>query len=306
MASDHDRPVWKVDGRDWPNREHSRFIEAGGVFWHVQRMGRGPKLLLLHGTGSATHSFRDLLPRLAGHFEVLAPDLPGHGFTSMPGHGGLSLRGMSRLIGALTRAADFEPRIVVGHSAGAAILIEMTLSGTILPKAIVGINGALLPIRGASLFSPLAKLLFLNPLAPRLFAWRALGRDATRRLLESTGSHIEPRGIELYERLFRKPGHVAGTLGMMASWDLAGLQRRIGELSVPLVLVSGANDKSVPPGDAALVAARNRMARVVALPAGGHLLHEEDASGIADIILEVEKGEAADEAEADHLSKCIV
>ncbi len=45
---------WGEDGRDWPNREASRFIEADDITWHVQIMGAGPVLLLLHGTGAST------------------------------------------------------------------------------------------------------------------------------------------------------------------------------------------------------------------------------------------------------------
>ncbi|MFN5717015.1 MAG: alpha/beta fold hydrolase, partial [Bradyrhizobium sp.] len=73
--------VWSRDGTDWPNRNASVFVEAAGIRWHVQRMGEGPSLLLIHGTGAATHSWRDMLPLLARHFSVVAPDLPGHGFT---------------------------------------------------------------------------------------------------------------------------------------------------------------------------------------------------------------------------------
>src|SRR5206468_2126887 len=62
---------------DWPNRAASLAVEAGGLRWHVQRAGHGPVLLLLHGTGAATHTWRDLLPLLATDFTVVAPDLPG-------------------------------------------------------------------------------------------------------------------------------------------------------------------------------------------------------------------------------------
>lgn len=55
--------AWDRDGRDWPNRAASRFVEVGGIHWHVQQLGQGPVLLLLHGTGAATHSWRDIAPR---------------------------------------------------------------------------------------------------------------------------------------------------------------------------------------------------------------------------------------------------
>lgn len=284
MTDPAGRLSWSFEGADWPNRQHSSFVKAGGVNWHVQRLGSGPRLLLLHGTGASAHSFRDLAPLLAADFDVLMPDLPGHGFTSTPSSAGLSLPGMARLVGALATEAGFDPEIAVGHSAGAAILIEMTLAGLIRPRVILSINGALLPIRGASIFSPLAKLLFINPLVPRLFAWRALSHDATRRVLEGTGSRIDRRGLELYQRLFRSPAHVAGTLGMMANWDLHALQRRMRALTVPLLLAAAPNDRTIPPADAKTVAARVPSARLVPLSGGGHLAHEERPEECAALI----------------------
>ena len=76
---------WDRDGQNWPHRQASRFVEAGGIRWHVQIMGQGPVMLLLHGTGAASHSWRDIMPLLAAQFTVVVPDLPGHGFTRAPG-----------------------------------------------------------------------------------------------------------------------------------------------------------------------------------------------------------------------------
>lgn len=305
MSAGHDRPDWAVEGRDWPNREHSRFVRADRITWHVQRWGAGPRLLLLHGTGAATHSWRDLGPALAADFDLLAPDLPGHGFTGMPEPTGLSLPGMARRLRALLDAVGFEPEFVLGHSAGAAIAVEMTLSGFVRPKAIIAVNGALLPIRGAALFSPLAKLLFLNPVAPRLFAWRARGGHATERLLKGTGSRIDARGVELYERLFRRAGHIAGTLGMMANWDLSAFERRLPQLQAPLILVAAANDHAVPPADARIIASRLRASRVVSLPMGGHLVHEEHPSQLAAMVRDIAGASTKPGAE-DGLSNSIV
>ena len=76
-------PRWAIEGRNWPHRGHSRFVLAGRLRWHVQTFGpdTAPIMLLLHGTGAATHSWRDLAPLLAMRFRVIVPDLPGHGFT---------------------------------------------------------------------------------------------------------------------------------------------------------------------------------------------------------------------------------
>ena len=55
------------------------------------------------------------------------------------------------------------------------------------------------------LFSPLAKLLVLNPLVPRVFAWQASHAGAVERLIGNTGSTIDQAGIALYRKLVRNP-----------------------------------------------------------------------------------------------------
>ncbi|MBE7219694.1 MAG: alpha/beta fold hydrolase, partial [Caulobacteraceae bacterium] len=165
------------DGQIWPNRDASRFVRAAGIDWHVQELGdaAAPVLVLLHGTGAATHSWRGLVPLLAPQFRLLALDLPGHGFTQRPPQSLLELPGMAAGVCELLQVLDLDPVLVAGHSAGAAVMIRMALDCRIHPKGLVSLNGALMPYGGdaARFLSPVAKMLFLNPFMPRLFAWRA-------------------------------------------------------------------------------------------------------------------------------------
>lgn len=282
------RSAWERDGRDWPNREASRFVLAGGIEWHVQQMGQGPVLLLAHGTGAATHSWRALAPILARDFTVVAPDLPGHGFTSAA-PGSPSLPAMAAAVSALIRALGCAPAFVVGHSAGAAILIRMCLNGDIEPKGVVSLNGALLPLRGAAgrLFSPLAKLLGGASLIPRLFARSAADRGSVERLIRNTGSTPDPAGVDFYARLMRNPEHVAGALAMMANWDLRPLERDLPKLQPRLLLVAGGADRAIPPDDAFRVRALVPSAAVRTLRRLGHLAHEERPKEVADLIREL-------------------
>ena len=64
-------PEWDVEGRDWPNRVSQPFRQGSRHSWHVQIMGRGAVLLLIHGTGAATHSWRALAPMLSDSFRSL-------------------------------------------------------------------------------------------------------------------------------------------------------------------------------------------------------------------------------------------
>ncbi len=78
-----------------------------------------------------------------------------------------------------------KPEIVVGHSAGAAILARMCLDKRITPRLLVSLNGAFMPFGGMAnqLISPLAQLLVMNPLVPRAFAWQASNAGAVERLI---------------------------------------------------------------------------------------------------------------------------
>ncbi len=293
-----DKPDWSRQGRDWPNREASRFVRAGGLRWHVQVMGSGPVLLLLHGAGAATHSWRDLAPLLAQDFTVVAPDLPGHGFTETPDADGLSLAGMAVRLARLLEVLGLTPHMAVGHSAGAALGLRLRLNGQVGEGGLVSLNGALEPFPGAAghIFPALAKLFFLNPLTVQAFAWRAGQAGAVRSLIESTGSVLDARGLELYGRLMRTSGHVAGVLGMMANWNLAPLEADLPRVRPPLTLVAAEGDLAIPPRVARRVHGRVPSSTLIAWPGLGHLAHEEAPELAATVIRAAAETRVADPA----------
>ena len=278
---------WSKDGPHWPHHSASEFVEAAGIRWHVQRMGQGTPLVLVHGTGASAHSWRDLAPRLAEHFTVVAMDLPGHGFTQSPHAHRLSLPAMSADVSQLLRVLGIAPQVVVGHSAGAAILARMCLDGRIAPRLLVSLNGAFLPFGGIAghMFAPLAKLLAMNPLVPRLFAWQVSGPGAVDRLIRGTGSVIDARGIALYGKLVSSPKHVAAALGMMANWQLEPLLCDLPHLKTKLVLVTADKDKSVSPEVGRRVQQSMPQAELETLHGLGHLAHEERPEIVATLIL---------------------
>ena len=286
-----ERLVWERDGRDWPQREASRFVDAAGLRWHVQQTGlpvsEAPALLLIHGTGGSLHSWREVAPPLASHFHVVAVDLPGHAFTSAAPAPQMSLPGMAGALAALLRQLDVAPALVIGHSAGAAIAARLALDGHIAPRALVGVNAALLPFHGLPglVFAPIARLLAAASLVPRLVAWRAQDTAAVARLIARTGSTLDAAGVALYARLVRNPGHVAGALAMMANWDLDPLWADVPRLAPPLWLLVGTQDATLPPAQATRVAAHVPGARVERLSGLGHLAHEEQPQQIVDRVL---------------------
>ena len=272
---------WARQGQGWPHAERSRLVAVDGQRWFVQQWptpsNDAPRLLLLHGTGASSHSWRGLAPLLAAHAGVTAFDLPGHGFSDPAAGEGATLDGMARGVDALLRQIGVQPTLAIGHSAGAAIAVRWALDQPEGLRALIGLNAALLPLQGLAgqLFSPLARLLAANRLVPHLFAWRAAAPVRVRRLLAGTGSTLDDEGVALYGRLVADPAHVAGALSMMARWDLPALARSLPQLRSPLHLLVGERDGTVPPADAERVRALLPSTTVSRLPGLGHLAHEE-------------------------------
>lgn len=278
--------VWDRDGRDWPHRAASRFVAAGPLTWHVQEMGEGPPVVLLHGTGAATHSWRHLMPLLAERYRVIAMDLPGHGFTRGRPSGGLTLPGMADAVTVLLDKLDVRPELLIGHSAGAAIALRMVRGGFEVPE-VIGLNAALSPFPGffAPLFQGLARALVLNPLVPRLFAASArTSGDTGRLLVRSTGSHIDADGVRFYAMLLGNAHHCRGALEMMAGWDLAGLQRDLPKVDARVRLIHGAKDAAVPVSSVEQAVKLMPQATLSVLAGLGHLAHEERADLVAEAI----------------------
>lgn len=276
---------WARDGRQWPLHDNSTFVMSSGLRWHVQQMGRGPDLVLLHGVAASTHSFRDLAPLLASRYRVTMMDLPGHAFTSGHRARDLTLPNMADLIGRLIADLKLKPVGIVGHSAGAAIGARALLGGGIHAPVLIGINAALMPFPGAAgkLFPSMARALFLNPFAPVFFASQVSGRSVAR-LLEGTGSHLDETGRGYYRQLLGTSAHLAAVIGMMAQWDLVSLLDDLSSLPAQLVLIVGDGDRAVPPSQADEIANRIGNVRVVHMANYGHLVHEEAASRVNAII----------------------
>lgn len=272
-------------------------LRSGGIGWQLQRAGTGPALLLLHGTGSSGRSWSRVAQLLAQRFDVIAPDLPGHGGTAMLPAGRARLEDFAAAIRTLSTDLRIEPPLIVGHSAGAAIAarVALDIAGRASPR-VLSLNGALRPLAGwtAMAFVPVARLLGLNPWVPPLVSWRA-GTDphAVRCLLDSTGSRIDAGMLDHYQGLLRSRGHVAGTLRMLSQWDLRPLARDLPRLGARLTLAVGASDRTVSPRQAEWVRSQVTGCRCVELAGLGHLAHEEAPQAVAGLIESVAAGALA-------------
>lgn len=264
-------------------------VHAAGLRWGLRRFGQGPRLLLLHGTGSSGDSWLAVAQRLAARHEVWLPDLPGHGRTDAYADRHASLPRMAESLAGLLAAHGGAPTLVAAHSAGAAVMLQMVLERRIAPRGLLSVNGALAPLPGlaAAVFPPLARLIGASDWLPRLAARQAARPAALARLIASTGSRLGAEDVERYRALLTQHSHVRGALDMMGAWRLDTLLAGLPRLDVPLWLAAGTHDGTVPCSQSARLATRVPVARYLPLDGLGHLAHEEAPERIARLLIEL-------------------
>jgi magnesium chelatase accessory protein len=272
---------------DWPNADCSRFVTAGALRWHVQRAGTGPTVVLLHGTAGATHTWRTVFPLLTPVADVIAIDLPGHGFTTGATPDQLSLAGMTTAVTTVLRSLDVRPTIGVGHSAGAAVLLQLAASShEVAPRSIIGVNSALVSINAlGQMLLPASRSFF--DLAPVRAGLSALMRSGTlaRAVLQSTGTPLDAEQEARYVALLTDDTRVGAVLQMMTRWDLPALQSTFAGIRIPVTLVHSRNEPWVS-FDALLDATRPLpMRSVIDMTPAGHLIPDEKPVALADVIM---------------------
>jgi pimeloyl-ACP methyl ester carboxylesterase len=120
-------------------------VEADGVqvFYRVAGEANAPVVLLLHGFPASSFMFRELIPRLAMDYRVIAPDLPGFGFTEVPPQRkyAYSFDQLALTIEALTRALWVERYAVYVFDYGAPTGFRLAMAHPERVTAIVSQNG---------------------------------------------------------------------------------------------------------------------------------------------------------------------
>ena len=122
-----------------------RFANVDGlnVFYREAGAVGAPKLLLLHGFPSSSHMFRDLIPLLADHFHIVAPDLPGFGRTDMPSRNDFNYTfdNMANVIDRFTDVVGFDRYAMYVFDYGAPTGFRLAVKRPDRISAIISQNG---------------------------------------------------------------------------------------------------------------------------------------------------------------------
>jgi pimeloyl-ACP methyl ester carboxylesterase len=122
---------------------HTRSVSNVEVFYRQAGPAHAPVLLLLHGFPTAGHMFRDLMPLLATHYRLIAPDLPGFGNTRAPARGQFdyTFDNLARVMDDFVQALALPRYALYIFDYGAPIGLRMALSHPERVSAIISQNG---------------------------------------------------------------------------------------------------------------------------------------------------------------------
>jgi pimeloyl-ACP methyl ester carboxylesterase len=118
-------------------------VDGFDVFYREAGPEQAPKLLLLHGFPSSSHMFRDLIPRLADRFHIVAPDLPGFGQSAMPDRStfAYTFDNLANVIDRFTEVIGFDRFAVYVFDYGAPTGFRLALKHPERITAIISQNG---------------------------------------------------------------------------------------------------------------------------------------------------------------------
>lgn len=274
------------------NPARGRFVIVDGVRLHYLEEGSGPPVVLLHGNGAMAEDFviSGVFGKLAERHRVIAFDRPGFGHSDRPRGTIWSASAQAGLIGMALDLLDVRKPIVLGHSWGTLVALEMALenpqdtgglvlvSGYYIPSVRMDVplmSGPAIPILGDVMrytISPLLGWLLAPILFKKMFAPAPVTEAFKRRF--PTSMSLRPWQIR---------ASAADTALMIPG--AAELQGRYGYLDVPVSILGGSGDRIVDTQKQAVALDQELRGHQLRIVEGvGHMLHHTDPDEVVDAV----------------------
>jgi pimeloyl-ACP methyl ester carboxylesterase len=235
------------------NPPTGRFLDIDGVRLHYLEQGEGPVLLLLHGNVVTADDFRmsGLLERLAETYRVIAIDRPGFGYSDRPRDTTWTPEAQAELLHKAMRQLGADEYLVLGHSWGTLVALAMALQQPDLVRGLVLLSGYYYP--SVRLEVPVAAMPAIPVLGDlmRFTLSPLLGRLTWP--LAVKGMFSPSPVAETFRRespwMLLRPSQVRATAAEAALMvpGAAALEKRYGELQMPVLLMAGKDDPVINP-----------------------------------------------------------
>jgi pimeloyl-ACP methyl ester carboxylesterase len=264
---------------------------AGTNLLHSSTQGVGAPVLLLHGFGASSYSWRHLIGPLTQTNSVILIDLKGFGLSPKPKDGKYSILDQADLVYRFIRERQLGNLTLIGHSLGGAVALLTTLRLLESPPSPVT---SLVLIDAAAYQQPLPG--FLRALRTPLIGWLApalvppkIQVAAILRLAYHDPAKITSEQIDEYARPLSSKGAryaLRQTAEELVPHDAKTMTARYPTIQVPTLLIWGREDRIVPLTVGQRLHEALPMSKLVIIDACGHIPHEESPEKVLSVLQE--------------------
>jgi pimeloyl-ACP methyl ester carboxylesterase len=282
-------------------------VDGSKIFYREAGSKTAPTILLLHGFPTSSHMFRNLIPSLADRYHVIAPDLPGFGFTDAPDRKRFryTFENLAKVIGKFTETIGLDRYAIYVFDYGAPVGFRLALAHPERVTAIISQNGNAYEVGLSQGWNPIQKY-WNEPTAENRAALRDfLTPEATKfqylhGVLDET--LVAPEAYQLDSALLARPGNDEIQLDLFLDYAsnvalYPKFQEYFRTKRPPLLAVWGKNDPFFLPPGAEAFKHDNPNAEVHFYDTG-HFALETHQRAIADAIREFLNRKLATQASA--------
>ena len=259
----------------------SQFIKINGLEVHVKTLGEGkPVFVLLHGFGASLYSWQAVMEPLSQHGMVIAFDRPAFGLTEPPltweGTNPYSPEAQVALVLGLLDHFGVQQAILVGNSAGGTVAMQVALAYPERVSALILVDPAVYSGGGApALVRPLLATPQMRHLGPLIARQIQVRGPELIELAWHDPSLITPETFELYKRPLQVENWDKALWELTIASRASGLAEHLSEFTLPVLVITGDDDRIVPTADSIRLAGELPNAELVVIPQAGHVPHEE-------------------------------
>lgn len=269
---------------------YSRFIEVAGVRVHYQEVGdaNAPPMILIHGFAASTLVWSKVLLELAdAGFRVIAPDLPGYGYSSKPRHLDYTISSQAVMVFTFIRQLGIERALFVGSSYGAAIAATIALDHPALVEKLVLVGA----VTNNKPTRYLLMRLFSSPiigdiLSPLVVGSRRLLRLRMKRVYDRHAWVLDERRVDARHLPLATRGAHRAIIRTVRRWDAERVSREAHLLTQPTLLLWGDTDREVPLEDGKRLQQSIPNSRLIIFRECGHLPQEEYPAAFTRLVVE--------------------
>jgi len=261
--------------------DDSEFIEIDGLDIHVKKAGQGePVFMLLHGFAASLYSWNAVVEPLSQLGTVIAFDRPGFGLSEHPltwqGQNPYSTEAQVHLVIGILNHFGVQQAILIGNSAGGTVSMQVALAHPERVSALVLVDPAVYRGGGSSgwLHALLAtpQMRHLGPLIARQILER--GPELIKMAWHNPAL-LPPEMLEFYQKPFQVENWDRALWEVTLASHPTGLTERLDEFTLPVLVITGDDDRIVPTSDSIRLAGELPNASLVVVANSGHLPQEE-------------------------------